>query len=522
MENQEIRISSDGRRLDIQLSEASGMTRSRIAGLMEEGFCRTGDTVCRKAGTKPAAGTPVVLTVPAPRPAVPQAEDIPLEILYEDDDLAVIVKPRGMVVHPAAGHEDGTLVNALLGNLSELGGIGGELRPGIVHRLDKDTSGLMMVAKNDETQNALSLMLKNREIEKHYLALVEGVFQEREGRVEAPIARSRKDRKKMAVDPEGREAVTEWRVVAEGKNCTLLDEHILTGRTHQIRVHMRSIHHPVCGDPLYGYDKGARVPCLMLHARSLSFIHPRTGRKLAFHAPVPADFVKGLKSNGIGTAPDTLPEKEIRDLLSGYPEIVWGFTDVSYSDYAAEYASALVLAVPYGEQLTPEEYTEERFDRGIHAARDIVETVVPGIEDILRRQQVKYWVPPVAQENETELKALFSFKTAAARAGIGWFGKNDVIITERYGPRVRLSAILIDETFAYGEPITEGRCPEDCMKCFDICPCKALKGRQWTEGTDRSEIIDYHKCNQMRSAFIKKLGRKNACGLCMAVCPVGR
>ena len=294
-----IQILSDGRRLDIQLSEASGLTRSRVASLMEEGCCRIGEAECRKAGTKPAAGTAVKLTVPAPKPAVPQAEDIPLEILYEDDDLAVVFKPRGMVVHPAAGHEDGTLVNALLGSLSELSGIGGELRPGIVHRLDKDTSGLMMVAKNDETQNVLSGMLKNREIEKHYLALTEGIFKEKKGRVEAPIGRSKKDRKKMAIDPEGREAVTEWHVIAEGKNCSLLDVHILTGRTHQIRVHMRSIHHPVCGDPLYGYDKGAKVPCLMLHARSLSFAHPRTGERLSFTADIPEDFRKGLKNNGI-------------------------------------------------------------------------------------------------------------------------------------------------------------------------------------------------------------------------------
>ncbi|MBR0513446.1 MAG: RluA family pseudouridine synthase [Clostridia bacterium] len=294
-----IQILSDGRRLDIQLSEASGLTRSRVASLMEEGCCRIGEAECRKAGTKPASGTAVTLTVPAPKPAVPQAEDIHLDILYEDDDLAVVVKPRGMVVHPAAGHEDGTLVNALLGSLSELSGIGGELRPGIVHRLDKDTSGLMMVAKNDETQNALSGMLKNREIEKHYLALTEGIFKEKEGQVEAPIGRSKKDRKKMAIDPEGREAVTEWRVIAEGKNCSLLDVHILTGRTHQIRVHMRSIQHPVCGDPLYGYDKGAKVPCLMLHARSLSFAHPRTGKRLTFQADIPEDFRKGLKNNGI-------------------------------------------------------------------------------------------------------------------------------------------------------------------------------------------------------------------------------
>ena len=299
MKDQVIRVPGDGRRLDVQLSEVSGLSRSRVAALMEAGYCLVDGEPCRKAGTKPTEGKPVVLTVPAPREAAPQAEDIPLDVIYEDDDLAVIVKPRGMVVHPAAGHEDGTLVNALLARLSSLSGIGGELRPGIVHRLDKDTSGLMMVAKNDETQTALSGMLKDRKIVKHYLALVEGSLKETEGRVEAPIGRSKKDRKKMAVDPEGREAVTEWHSVAEGRNCTLLDVHILTGRTHQIRVHMRSIHHPVCGDPLYGFEKGAKAPCLMLHARSLCFVHPRTKEKMAFQAPPPGDFLKGLKMNGI-------------------------------------------------------------------------------------------------------------------------------------------------------------------------------------------------------------------------------
>ena len=299
MDGKEIRVISDGRRLDVLLSEASGLSRSRVAALMEAGCCRAGDETVRKAGTKAAEGREIVLTVPAPKEAAPQAEDVPLDILYEDPDLAVVVKPRGMVVHPAAGHEDGTLVNALLGNLNELSGIGGELRPGIVHRLDKDTSGLMIIAKNDETQIALSRMLKDREIEKHYLALTEGVFREAEGRVEAPIGRSKKDRKKMAVDSEGRDAVTEWKVLAEGRNCTLLDVHILTGRTHQIRVHMRSVQHPVCGDPLYGFDKGVKVPCLMLHARSLRFRHPRTGEEKSFLAPVPDDFRKGLQMNGI-------------------------------------------------------------------------------------------------------------------------------------------------------------------------------------------------------------------------------
>ena len=217
-----------------------------------------------------------------------------------------------------------------------------------------------------------------------------------------------------------------------------------------------------------------------------------------------------------------MPEKEIRKLFSEYPEIIYGFTDISYCSYKESFRSALVFFFFYGEQLTPDDYTEERFEQGIQTAKGLVETVVAGIELILQKHQVNYWIPPVAQENETELRALFSFKTAAARAGIGWFGKNDVIITERYGPRVRLSAILVDEVFEYGEPITVGRCPEDCTKCIDICPCKALKNRQWSIDKDRSDIIDYQKCNKMRSAFIEKLGRKNACGLCMAACPFGR
>ena len=299
MTDTEYKVLSDGRRLDVLLSEATGLSRSRVASLMEDGLCVSGGKEIRKAGTKLAEGQEIILTVPAPKEAVPQAEDIPLEILYEGSDLAVVIKPRGMVVHPAAGHPDGTLVNALLANLDSLGGIGGELRPGIVHRLDKETSGLMLVAKNDETQEALSRMLKDREIEKHYRALAEGKFKEPEGEIDAPIDRSKKDRKKMAVDPEGRPALTRWKVLAEGHGCTLLDVHILTGRTHQIRVHLKSIGHPVCGDELYGNGRGVKVPCLMLHAYSLSFEHPRTKEKMTFQAPLPEDFLKGLKSNKI-------------------------------------------------------------------------------------------------------------------------------------------------------------------------------------------------------------------------------
>ena len=213
---------------------------------------------------------------------------------------------------------------------------------------------------------------------------------------------------------------------------------------------------------------------------------------------------------------------EIKALFSWYPEVIRGFTRIDYSPYAAEYASALVFAVPYGEQLTPETYTEERFDNGIQTAKAKLETIIAALEEILQRDQVKYWVPPVAQRNETELLAPFSFKFAAVNAGIGWIGKNDVVITEQYGPRVRLSAVLIDAPFDYRQPVTQSRCPEDCTLCIDACPCKALTGQRWTIDSHRSKIIDYHRCNRYRSAYIPKLGRKNACGLCMAACPIGQ
>lgn len=292
-------FTADGRRLDVLLSEQSGLTRSRVATLIEEGQVTLDGVSVTKAGLKAKPGQTITLTIPAPKPATPEAQNIPLTILYEDNDLAVVVKPCGMVVHPAAGNEDGTLVNALLHHLDSLGGIGGELRPGIVHRLDKDTSGLLLVAKNDASQLVLSEQLSARTMEKHYRALVEGNIREDSGRVEAAIARSKKDRKKMTVDPEGREAITEWTVLARGNGVTLLDVHILTGRTHQIRVHTKHIGHPVCGDPIYGSPKGAKVPRLMLHAYSLAFTHPTTGERLTFTADLPAEFLRGMKSHGI-------------------------------------------------------------------------------------------------------------------------------------------------------------------------------------------------------------------------------
>ncbi len=294
-----IRAVADGRRLDVLLAEAGGLSRSRAAALIGDGRCAVNGSTETRPGLTPKAGAEIALTVPAPKPAVPQAEEIPLTILYQDADLAVVVKPCGMVVHPAPGNESGTLVNALLSALDRLSGIGGETRPGIVHRLDKDTSGLLLTAKNDAAQRKLSEQLQARTMEKHYLALAEGEFREDAGRVDKAIARSKKDRKKMAVDPAGREAVTEWRVLARGSRCTLLDVHILTGRTHQIRVHLQSLGHPVCGDPIYGLPRGLKVPRLMLHARTLAFDHPRTGERMRFAAPIPEDFRRGLRTGGL-------------------------------------------------------------------------------------------------------------------------------------------------------------------------------------------------------------------------------
>ena len=294
-----ITAAGDGQRLDVLLSAVSELTRSRVSALIHDGLCTVDGRPVTQPGARTKPGQAVTLTVPPPKPAVPEAQDIPLEILYEDEALAVVVKPCGMVVHPAAGNEDGTMVNALLYHLDHLGGIGGEERPGIVHRLDKDTSGLLLVAKNDRAQLELSRQLAERETEKHYLAMVEGSPKEERGFIDAPIGRHHQDRKKMAIVPEGRPSQTEWTVLARGQGCALLDVHILTGRTHQIRVHMRSVGHPVCGDPIYGLPRGQRVPRLMLHAWRLSFTHPVTGERMTLTAPPPEAFMKGLRAGGI-------------------------------------------------------------------------------------------------------------------------------------------------------------------------------------------------------------------------------
>jgi len=282
-------------RLDVLAAEAANASRSQAAKWIEAGLCLVDGMPQKKTSFAVPAGALLRVEVPEAVESTVEKEDIPLEILFEDEDVAVVVKPCGMVVHPAAGNESGTLVNALLYAMDDLSGIGGVKRPGIVHRLDKDTSGLLMVAKNDAAHLSLSEQLRERTMEKHYLAVVDGCMREESGMVDKPIARSKKDRKKMAVDPEGRDALTEWTLLENLKNAALLDVHILTGRTHQIRVHMQSLHHPVAGDPIYGAKNGVKVPRLMLHAHTLAFDHPRTGERLFFKADPPEAFQKALQ-----------------------------------------------------------------------------------------------------------------------------------------------------------------------------------------------------------------------------------
>lgn len=278
----------DGSRLDVLLSTADEtLSRSQAARLIGDGLVCVNGKVELKPSCKAEKGARVTWTVPEVKDAENEAQNIPLEILYQDEHIAVVVKPEGMVVHPAAGNPDGTLVNALLYHLDHLSGIGGEMRPGIVHRLDKDTSGVMLVAKNDVAHASLSGQLAERTTEKHYRAMVMGKMKEPMGRIEKAIDRDKNDRKKMAVDPNGRMAITEWKVLKEYGDRTLLDVHILTGRTHQIRVHMRSLGHPVLGDPIYGYSKMPHAKRLMLHAYSIAFDHPATGERMEFTAPCP-------------------------------------------------------------------------------------------------------------------------------------------------------------------------------------------------------------------------------------------
>ena len=223
------------------------------------------------------------------------AEDIPLEIVYQDEDVAVVNKPQGMVVHPSAGHTSGTLVNALMYHIKDLSGINGVLRPGIVHRIDKDTSGLLMIAKNDQAHVALADELKDKKSLRKYWAIVHGNLPNDRGVIEAPIGRSEKDRKKQAVTAKGKPALTRFQVLERFGDYSLVELQLETGRTHQIRVHMAYIGHPVAGDEVYGPRKTLKGHGQFLHARTLGFTHPRTGEVLEFTAEVPAIFQETLE-----------------------------------------------------------------------------------------------------------------------------------------------------------------------------------------------------------------------------------
>ena len=284
-----------GKRLDSFTAERTELTRSQVQRLIEEGSV----LVCgaeRKAKYPVRAGETVEITLPPPAPAEIAAQDIPLDVVYQDADIAVINKPAGMVVHPAPGNPDGTLVNALMFHLKDLSGIGGELRPGIVHRIDKDTSGLLVVAKNDAAHNFLAAELKTHSVERTYTALAEGNFKEDSGTVDAAIARHRTDRKRMAVVDDGREAVTHWRVLERFGTKTLLSVELETGRTHQIRVHMAHIGHPLVGDPVYGKaQNNLGFSGQALHAAKLRLTHPRTGERMEFSAPLPDYFSSAIE-----------------------------------------------------------------------------------------------------------------------------------------------------------------------------------------------------------------------------------
>ena len=286
-----------GMRLDVYLSENTGVTRSRAAALIKAGVCTVDGQPPAKPGLMLRPGMKVAFEMPEATPARAEAQPLPLKVVYQDGDLAVIDKPSGMVVHPAAGNWDGTLVNALLYHLEGLSGIGGEIRPGIVHRIDKDTSGLLLVAKNDFSHAALSEQIKAHTVERAYLAIVSGNMKEDAGFVDGPIGRHPADRKRMAIVPGGRNAHTDWRVLKRLRGATLIEAILTTGRTHQIRVHMASIGHPVLGDPVYGPKKPQTAVSggQLLHAFRLGFVHPSTGEHMRFEAPPEKRFMDILE-----------------------------------------------------------------------------------------------------------------------------------------------------------------------------------------------------------------------------------
>ena len=279
-----------GTRLDVFVAEKAECTRSHAKNLIEEGNVTVNGIKAAKSGALLKAGNVVVIVNPAPKELDLSPQDIPIEIVWQDEDFAVVNKPQGMVVHPAPGAYDNTLVNALLFKLSSLSGINGVARPGIVHRLDKDTSGLLVVAKNDFAHISLQKQIAEKSAKRYYYALVDGVVQKDSGEIRNFLARSTADRKKYTVAKDGRLAITLYKVVKRYSAYTLMEYELKTGRTHQIRVHSRYIGHPVVGDRTYGGSDAFGLNGQLLHAYKLVLTHPRTGEEMTFTAPLPDYF----------------------------------------------------------------------------------------------------------------------------------------------------------------------------------------------------------------------------------------
>ena len=286
-----------GQRADVVLAAMLELTRSNMQKLLDEGRAVKGTKVI-KSNYKVKLGDEIIVTLPEPQPLDVQPENIPLDIIYEDEDVVVVNKARGMVVHPAAGNYSGTLVNALLYHCKNLSGINGVIRPGIVHRLDKDTSGIMICAKNDAAHVSLSEQIQSKTAQRTYLAVVRGNIKTDSGVIETQISRDKDDRKKMAVVKEGgRNAITEYEVVERFGKYTIVKCKLKTGRTHQIRVHAKHLGHPVVGDKTYGYKKQRfALDGQLLHAFRLTLTHPRTGEQMTFSAPLPQDYEKVLET----------------------------------------------------------------------------------------------------------------------------------------------------------------------------------------------------------------------------------
>lgn len=288
---------NEGTRLDSYIATVdNSLSRMTVKKLIAEEKVTVNGRL-QKNSYKVKNGDVIELEEPEVKTVDIVAQDIPIDIVYEDNDIIVVNKPKGLVVHPANGNWDGTLVNAIMAKCKDsLSGIGGEIRPGIVHRLDKDTSGLLIIAKNDKAHLNLSEQIKNREVKKIYYALVRGVVPENDATINMPIARSLKDRKKMAVDKNGKEAITHFKVIKRFEKYTLLEVKIDTGRTHQIRVHLSQIGYPVVGDEVYSNGKNEfGVHGQLLHAKSLDFKHPVTGKELHLEAEIPEEFANVLK-----------------------------------------------------------------------------------------------------------------------------------------------------------------------------------------------------------------------------------